>query len=363
MVHLQKVGGISGSERYLLGLLPQLRRAGWDARMIVLHDGGAQTFVDELRAGEVPVALVPLRSDVDPVAFARLVSAFKRMRPTIVQTHLVHADFYGLCAAALARVPVRVSTKHGFDDFRHRSLFAAADRLAARLAHRHVVVSAGLARYLSEVEGFRISTFDVIHYGIEASDEARTYDGRETRLVCIGRLIPIKGHAVLLRAFAEARRAMPGLTLEFVGTGISEDALQAEAASLELDGSVRFVGRVADVSGVLERASIVVVPSLGEGFGRIALEAMERARPVIASRVGGLAELVEHGVTGLLVPPSEPDALAGAIVRLATDAELARAMGAAGRRRAVEKFAEQRCVERTEELYRQELARAGLSRS
>jgi glycosyltransferase involved in cell wall biosynthesis len=119
---------------------------------------------------------------------------------------------------------------------------------------------------------------------------------------------------------------------------------------------VRFLGHVVPVQQAIERASIVVVPSLGEGFGMVALEAMERARPVIAAEIGGLGDIVRHGETGLLVAPAEVEPLRQAIVELALDPERAAAMGAAGRRRAAEHFLESRAIDRTELLYRAFLA-------
>src|SRR6266496_1242313 len=98
-------------------------------------------------------------------------------------------------------------------------------------------------------------------------------------------------------------------------------------------------------SSDLEQATVVVVPSMGEGFGMVALEAMERGRPVIAADIGGLGELVEHEVTGLLVPPGEAEPLARALERLGVDLELAARMGEAGRWRALERFLQERCTD------------------
>ena len=134
-------------------------------------------------------------------------------------------------------------------------------------------------------------------------------------LLCVGRLIPIKGHIVLLRAFAAARRRIPDLQLHIAGRGPLEPALRALAMELELEDSIRFLGYVTPVQRAIEDAAIVVVPSMGEGFGMVALEAMERARPVIAAEIGGLGELVEDGVTGLLVPAGEAEPLEEAIVQ------------------------------------------------
>ena len=114
---------------------------------------------------------------------------------------------------------------------------------------------------------------------------------------------------------------------------------------------MHFLGQVSPIQAAIERSAVVVVPSMGEGFGMVALEAMERARPVIAAAIGGLGELVRDGETGLLVPPGEAEPLRAAIVRVAGDLELARRMGEAGRRRAVSRFLQQFCTDRTELLY------------
>src|SRR5262249_51733460 len=159
-------------------------------------------------------------------------------------------------------------------------------------------------------------SFEIVHYGIEPDGAVRSYAGDAPRLLCVGRLIPIKGHIVLLRAFAEARRALPDLRLDVAGRGPLEPALRALAKELDVDDAVRFLGHVTPVQRAIEDSAIVVVPSMGEGFGMVALEAMERARPVIAAEIGGLGELVEDGVTGVLVPPGEPEPLVRAIVRL-----------------------------------------------
>jgi len=138
VLHVQKVSGISGSEAHLLSLLPRLRDRGWDARMLVLHESepGAREFVEAMRALDVPTETVRMRFDLDPVVPARLV----RCDATIVHTHLVHADLLGLPAAALARVPVRISSKHGFNEFRSSRLLGRAHivRLRSPAASRAI---------------------------------------------------------------------------------------------------------------------------------------------------------------------------------------------------------------------------------
>src|SRR5213595_3987844 len=195
VLHSQKVAGISGSEAHLLSLLPDLRARGWDIRFLMLHEHepGAWDFARELTARGIPLDAIPLAADVDPVAFVRLAAYLARKRPTILHTHLVHADVYGQLAGLVSAVPIRFSTKHGSHQFRENPGFALGDRAIATFAHTHIAISRGLARYLEEVEGFDGESFEIVHYGIDPDGEPAPYDGDEPRLLCVGRLIPIKG--------------------------------------------------------------------------------------------------------------------------------------------------------------------------
>jgi glycosyltransferase involved in cell wall biosynthesis len=358
ILHVQKVAGISGSEAHLLQLLPDLRERGWDVEFLMLHENepGAWEFARELQARGVPLDDVRLRADVDPIAYAEVASRLARRRPRVLHTHLVHADVYGQIAGAMARVPLRLSTKHGFNWFREGRFFGLADRAVASLAHVHVAISQGLAHYLAEIEGFDESGFEIVHYGIAGRNGVEPYAATEPRLLCIGRLIPVKGHLVLLRALAQARGRVPGLTLDIAGQGPLEPALKAYAGELGLSDTVRFRGFVSPIQTAIENAAAVVVPSLGEGFGMVALEAMERGRAVIASDVGGLPEIVADWETGLVVPAGDAEALADAMVALASDLPRAAAMGEAGRRRAVESFTQERSTQAIERLYLRELS-------
>jgi glycosyltransferase involved in cell wall biosynthesis len=283
-----------------------------------------------------------MRFDLDPTVPLRLAAR----RPEILHTHLVHADVLGLPAGALARVPIRISTKHGFNEFRTNRLVSAADRAAARFAHRQIAISRGLARYLAQTEGFAEDDFTVVHYGIEAGPEPSPPPA-PTRLCAVGRLIPIKGFDLLLRAFAAARDEVPELTLEVAGAGPLDAELRASAPK-----GVTFLGRVAPVQEVYERNAIVVIPSRGEGFGMVALEAAERGRAAIVSDVGGLPEIVADGETGVVVPSADVEALARAIVVLSRDAELVREYGHAARRRALDQFSAAAAADGVEAVYR-----------
>jgi glycosyltransferase involved in cell wall biosynthesis len=355
VLHIAKASGISGSENHLLLLLPGLRALGWDVQLLLLHENepGALELAARLREVGIPVAELTLARSFDPRAFRRILAHVREERPRLLHTHLVHADFYGLVAGRLAGVPVLASTKHGFNGFRERKAFGIADRTVGRALDLHLAISHGLAEYLAATEGFARADFEIVHYGIEPGP-APAPPAPGPRLAAVGRLIPIKGLDTLLAAVAD----VPEANVEIAGDGPLRVELQAEIDARGLGSRVRLLGRVAPAGPVMERAAIVVVPSLGEGFGMVALEAMERGRAVIASSVGGLPEIVVDGETGLLVPPGDPGALAAAIRTLVTDPERVVAMGAAGRRRALEAFAQARCTQRTSELYEAALAGA-----
>jgi glycosyltransferase involved in cell wall biosynthesis len=158
----------------------------------------------------------------------------------------------------------------------------------------------------------------------------------EILVLVLGALERRKGHAVLLQAAAQLAPTLPGLRYVFCGTGSEADVLMARAAGL--GGVVRLAGFRDDAAACLAAADIVAVPSLHEGLGVAALEAMAAGRAVVASRVGGLAEAVVEGRTGVLVPPGDPPSLAEAITRLALDRDFRDRLGSAGRLRVRTRF-------------------------
>jgi glycogen(starch) synthase len=169
-----------------------------------------------------------------------------------------------------------------------------------------------------------------------------------------GRLVADKGFDLAVRAFAAVTRRVPNARLVLAGDGAARADLERLVTDMGLSQSVEFVGMVApaDVPALIARASLVVVPSRwDEPFGLVALEAAVMARPVVATRAGGLVEVVEEGTTGLLVDKEDPDALAAALLRLLEDPATADRMGVAARARARERFSWERCVTSYERLY------------
>jgi glycosyltransferase involved in cell wall biosynthesis len=178
---------------------------------------------------------------------------------------------------------------------------------------------------------------------------ARNRNGKTLGTAC--RLVAIKGLVHLIRALAVLREEFPGLRLEIAGSGTERGILEEEARSLGLAGRVDFLGWRQDIARVMGRWDVFVMPSLAEGLGIAALEAMAAGLPVVASAVGGLREVVEDGRTGWLVPPSDPAALAERLRILLIDHRRRRAMGAAGLARVREHFSMGRMIADISQIY------------
>jgi glycosyltransferase involved in cell wall biosynthesis len=370
VVHLSKVTGVAGSEGHLLRLLPGLARHGVDVHMIVLEDTRypVEPFCRALRAQGVEVETLPINHHLDPGLHSRLTRRFCDLQPDLVHTHLIHADLYGLPAAARAGVPFAVSSRHNNDAFRYNPLVKWANRRAMRHAQRVVAISHALARFVVEVEGIDPARVVTVHYGFEApppDPEGRraarlTLGCADELLVGVfGRLVRQKGVDVLLDAFAAVQPRQPEARLIVVGDGPLRADLEKRAYDLDLDGVVRFTGWIEQARRLMPACDVIVVPSRWEGFGLVTLEAMGHARPLIASRTSALPEIVIDGQTGVLVPPEDPAALAAAIDGLLSDKHKAEAFGLAGYKRLVSDFSIEEMVEATLNVYNDVMKSAG----
>jgi glycosyltransferase involved in cell wall biosynthesis len=348
VVHVHRIGGIGGSERHLLTLLPGLAASGHEVHFVGLDDpaGDPEPFYRELGASGVSATRRTSSRDLTP-GLAWLRRELRRLRPDLVHTHLVHADVYGTLAALGTGVAL-VSTKHNDDRFR-TGPFRFVERRLARRASRLIAITEALRRFTIDEVGLPAGKVDVVHYGLDALPEpwAPNRDlglpvGARV-LLCVARLVPQKGVDVAVAALPRIRERHPDAVLVVLGEGPDRPRLQADGLYLP--------GRVGDVAAWYERAEVVVHPARWEGFGLALLEGMLAACPVVASAVSSVPEIVVDGETGLLVPPDDPQALTDAVARLLDDRVLAAAYGRAGVARARAEFSVERMVERTAEVY------------
>ena len=365
MLHIQKATGISGSERHLLALLPRLESTDVVVRMCVLVAGDGSRFVDALRRIDVDTVVVPTIADVDPLAVARLAREIRAFAPSLVHTHLIHGDVFGRLAAAFTRTP-SVSTVHGTHGFYSRGPYRRVARAAWRSTKRVIAISGWVRTFLLERRLVDDARLRVIPYGIDAgpwreSDgeraQARDELGIASAEVVVGvasRLVPHKGHAFLLDGLRRAAAQAPALRLLVAGDGPLRSSLEAEARRGIPQGVVRFLGYQSNMLRFMSACDALAFPTMpefGEGFGLAALEAMAAGKPVLATRVGPLPEVVGDETTGILVEPDDPAGLAESLVRLAHDRNLRERLGLAARGRARDQFPVERMVERTRALY------------
>lgn len=287
---------------------------------------------------------------VYPAAVIRLARWLRKQRITVLQTHLFDAGVVGLLAGRLARVPLIVVTRH-HSDFHFVSGTKAhvlIDSLTARMGDRVVVLAKAVRDHLVAREGVRADAIDVIVQGFDfdalrGSDEegrrVRTQLGLDSAFVVgmVAAFYPGKGHAHLFAAARTLLGEIPNLKLLLVGSG-DRAAIDAMARAHGLEGRVVVAGVRRDVSACLRAMDVFVHPSLSEAFCQAIIEALAAERPVVATKVGGVAEAIEDGEGGLLVPPADANAIADAIRTVHRDPARATRMAARGHRTAVERF-------------------------
>ncbi len=362
ILQLLATGGNGGAQESYTGLLLRLDRSRYEVRALSLSSGSA---VHRLR--KLGLSVEVLDTEEDERAVRELAAYLRREEIDLVHAHMYRAEVIGTRAAVAARTPVIMATVHSS---RVRSA-ADVEALAALTPHmdRLIVPSASIqAKVIREGRGG--AEFSVIPNGIDLSRFSTPAPPCSLRddfgIPCdaflagvVARLEPEKGHAYLIDAWPRVLSRVPDAWLAIVGEGSEADALQARARGLE---HIVFTGRRDDSSAVTADLSVAVLPSLREAQGLSILEAMARCRPVVASAVGGIPEVITSGVDGLLVPPASPADLADAIVSLARSPELRERLGRAGRATVVERFSIDAQVRRTEEVYDEELLRGGVLR-
>lgn len=364
VVHVSKITGISGSERHLLILLPALAQYQDIAvEMVVLEEPSrpADTFCNALQALDLPVTRFLISGDIAPGLSQRLARHFKQVPPDIVHTHLIHADLYGQLAARQAGVPVTISSRHNDNPFRRNPLIKLVNRLAMQRTHTIITISEALAEFVHSVEGIDSKKIATVRYGMpppvfgaDARQSARKRLGIDSMRPVIGffgRLIHQKGVDTLLKAFSQISRSHPDATLTIAGDGVLRRQLEQLARDLGIGGQTQFTGWLEDAYQVMPACDLVVMPSRWEGFGLVALEAMSCARPLIASRVSALPEIVVNGQTGLLIPPDDPAVLARAITEMLLRPDWANSLGRAGYERLVAEFSVEKMVDATYAVY------------
>jgi glycosyltransferase involved in cell wall biosynthesis len=339
IVHVDPEPGFSGGQVQVFLLLEGLRELGHQNLLITLPASRSEA---EARARGIETRALAMRNYADVPAVLALRRAFRETRADLVHLHTGRATWLGGIAARLAGVPA-IATRRM--DRRVRRGWRT--RLIYRsLVERAVAISPAVA-IPSAVDPAAL----VAAVGREQTRSLGGVAADTPLLLCLAALFHRKGLDVLLDALARLPETTPRAQLWIAGDGPERAALERRAEDLGLADRVRFLGPRSDAADLLAACDLFVLPSRLEGLGVAALEAMAAARPVVASRVGGLAEAVVEGRTGLLVPPDDPAALCAALGRVLEDEALRARLGAAGPGRVAEGFLAEQMVSAYESLY------------
>jgi glycosyltransferase involved in cell wall biosynthesis len=354
---------LGGAENAMLMLLESLDQERWRPTLLLDDAAGIEPLLERAAELEVPVRRVPplplgLTGARRVPALARLL---RRERPDVFHAHMSSpvACKWALAAAVLARVPAVLGTVQ-VGQYEPPSRSASWQlRLLARGVDRYLAVSRDIATELVERLGWPAEKIEVVYNAVDAERFAvaappglrQQLGGNKTRSLVLtaARLDAQKGHPVLL----EAAIQVPDAVFVLAGDGPERQNLEELAGRLGVADRVRFLGRRGDVPNLLAACDVFALPSLYEGSSLAVLEAMAAGKALVSSAIGGTDELIEDGRSGLLVPPGDPEALAGALRRLLADRELRASLAGRARERVERDLTRERMAERVEATYRQ----------
>lgn len=328
---LQIVDGfrMGGAENKLVELIAHLNKEKFDVTLANVGPAGA--LENKFSQLGVEIFHCPRRFAFDPAPVWQLSRLMRQREIDVVQTTLLWADLVGPIAAALAKVPVVLSwetVSHEGDPFHNNFQRRVGYQWAMKGVDVIVPVSEEIKRSLIRRRKIPAEKIRVIHYGVDLKKFC--FSGRAVMLAkraevgataetilfgVVARLEPPKGHRYLLAAFPEVIKKYPQVHLLLIGDGALRAELEAQTLALGLQSHVTFLGARHDVSELLNALDFFILPSVSEGLPNVLLEAMACAKPVMATDVGGIPEVVRHGENGYLVPPGETPALQNMILQ------------------------------------------------
>jgi glycosyltransferase involved in cell wall biosynthesis len=342
----------SGAERICLALCEDLQRRGHRVVLLCKQNGDMPEIA---RSAGIDTKTPAISGKLNLLAPLRIAAIAREIKADVIHTHLSTAGMWGTLAGRLAGVPV-VAHVHAMNS---KHCYQFADRI--------ITCSSGVREHLV-AQGVSPKMIQVVYNGIDLRRFENTPDGLSTRVSlglpsdapvigCVAHLSAKKGQEFLIRAVALLRDRWPELHCLLVGEGDMTGELQHLAADLGVAENIHLLGFRSDAAAVMNAMDIVVLPSIAkEGLGLALVEAAILEKPTVASNAPGIDEALMDGVSGILVPPGNPEQLAEALDRLLADRELRKRMGVAGHRRALEKFTIPAMTDGVEAVYRELVA-------
>jgi glycosyltransferase involved in cell wall biosynthesis len=352
--------GMGGADQQILILARAMRARGHQVRIVALAPLGPMGL--EARSEGIPIESLELRRSVGDIprifGLARMVRAWK---PDVLHSHMVHANLLARALRPIARVPALVSTIHSI--YEGGRLRMAASRLTSGLVDRFTIISRLAAERYVSIGAVPARRLQVVPNAVDtdrfrklpqarASIRKELGLGEEFLWIAVGRFEEAKDYPTMIAGFARLAATRPGSRLLLVGKGSLRGDVEQGVQANGLQDQVRFLGVRRDVPELMSAADGYLLSSAWEGMPVVLLEAAAAELPVVATRVGGVAEVVEDGTTGVLVPPGDPAALAAAMERIERlPLEARAAMGAGGRALVEQRYGTTRVMEMWERLY------------
>lgn len=347
---------VGGSQRQIVQLAMGLKERGIEC--VVLYFIKPSFLVDRLHAAGIQTLRVDKRRRVDPEFVWKLRQAIRQWAPDILHCYSFTAELWGAIATRLlpaSERPTLITSVRGTYEWYSANQWRMK-HWASQRSQGIISNSREGAEYAARQMGLPMSRFSIVHNGVEVPEPpadavaalrkeytATTPDGQadapfETLLLFVGRLVEHKNLPRLLDAFARLAAERPHVRLLLVGGGPLHDTLAARIRELKLDERALLLGERSDVAALMKAADLLVAPSLREGMSNVILEAMALGLPVLATRVGGTPEVIEDGRHGVLVDPTDTQALADAMLQLIDDPVRRQAIGQAGRQKVLEQY-------------------------
>jgi glycosyltransferase involved in cell wall biosynthesis len=368
--HLLDSLNVGGTETQAVELALRMADAHHQITIGCLHAEGP--LLQKLKGSPVRVCEFHPRGGLDSPGgiyqLARLAAFLRREKFDVMHAHDLWSNLMGVPAARLAGVPAILSSRR---DLAHFDWYRGRKRTwLRRIQNLSDVVLANatpIRDALIAEDGFAPEKLRVIHNGVDTHrfqqgkrDRSRLFPGLDTAklVVLVGNMhADVKGHPWLIAAAPAVIRAVPDTRFVLAGDGDMRPELEKQAADLGIRDKFLFLGRRSDIPDILASCDIAILPSRAEGLPNAVLEYMAAGLPTIASRVGGNTELVQEGVTGLLIPAEDSTAISEALLRLLRDPELSRSIATNGRRMAVENYGFDRLIREVDGLYTELLER------
>ncbi len=349
---------VGGTELSLLKWLRHCDRNTFAPSVIALSDG---ILREELNRLGIPNIIFPKQRAFDLLFLSRLVKQIRHMAPDVVHCRNgIPAISYGVVAARIARIPV-VCSIHGRTHYIHRNFKTWIWFHIMKLSRLIIVVTNNIKDEIIRFDGIDPKMVKVIYNGIDTTTAVpepkaqwrRDFQFTEQDFIIgtVGNLRAIKGHRYLIEAMPAILQKQPTAQLVLIGQGPEEKNLNALAQKLKVTDKVRFLGYRKDARQMIEMFDIFVLPSLSEGFPNVLLEAMLARVPIVATRVGGVPEIIEDAQSGLLVQPEEADDLARAVIRMTREGGLRTRLTCNAFARAQEHFDITKTLKQYDEAY------------